>query len=195
MENKRQKDYIKNTDRICKELAVLLANKNLNEITVKELCKKVGINRGTFYTHYENLNEAILDVVNVYKRFLLEMIEKYDIEKKQIESLKEYNRLNRDVYLVYYLEFIRKEKAFFASMLKKPELYDFKEVNLLQYRIFLKGYFDILNIKEKDKINLYYFYLYGTISLIYRWLESGCNETIEELIDHIYDCITFDFTK
>lgn len=33
----------------------LLSNKKLNEITIKELCEKADINRGTFYLHYQDI--------------------------------------------------------------------------------------------------------------------------------------------
>ena len=33
----------------------LLSTKNLNEITIKELCDTADINRGTFYLHYQDL--------------------------------------------------------------------------------------------------------------------------------------------
>lgn len=32
----------------------LLSNKNISEISVKEICDKADINRGTFYTHFED---------------------------------------------------------------------------------------------------------------------------------------------
>ena len=33
----------------------LLSSKKLNEITIKELCDKADINRGTFYLHYQDM--------------------------------------------------------------------------------------------------------------------------------------------
>ena len=33
----------------------LLSVKKLNEITVKELCDKADVNRGTFYLHYQDI--------------------------------------------------------------------------------------------------------------------------------------------
>ena len=47
-------------------LTVLLTEKPIAAITVKELCLRAGINRGTFYTHYK-------DQVDLYNAVLNEL--------------------------------------------------------------------------------------------------------------------------
>ena len=37
----------------------LLSTKTINEISVKELCAKADINRGTFYSHYLDINDLL----------------------------------------------------------------------------------------------------------------------------------------
>ena len=39
-----------------KAFTELLSKKPLQSISVKELCELAGINRGTFYTHYQDLS-------------------------------------------------------------------------------------------------------------------------------------------
>lgn len=50
-------------------LLSLLKEKRLMDVTVKELCERSGINRSTFYRHYDNvsdlLDEVIDDIVNL----------------------------------------------------------------------------------------------------------------------------------
>ena len=36
-------------------LLILLEKKNYEYITVKEICEKAGVNRSTFYLHYETM--------------------------------------------------------------------------------------------------------------------------------------------
>ena len=40
-------------------LLILLEKKDLEFISVKEICLKTGVNRSTFYLHYENINDVL----------------------------------------------------------------------------------------------------------------------------------------
>ena len=46
----------------------LLEEKSFEYITVSEICKKAGVNRSTFYLHYENT----VDLLNETTRYLLD---------------------------------------------------------------------------------------------------------------------------
>ena len=51
---------VKYTKMVIKEaLFELLAQKSLQQIRVKEICELADINRGTFYTHYADINDLV----------------------------------------------------------------------------------------------------------------------------------------
>ena len=50
-------------------LLTLMEEKNVDKITVKELCETAGINRGTFYLHY-------LDIYDLYNQMVEETVAK-----------------------------------------------------------------------------------------------------------------------
>lgn len=53
------------TKRLLKEgLFRLLKTKELNKINISELCKEAGINRATFYKHYNSPQDVLKDVEN-----------------------------------------------------------------------------------------------------------------------------------
>lgn len=60
--NKSESKYFNTALPMDDALIDLLKKKDLEYITVKEICKKAGVNRSTFYLHYETvadlLNEA-----------------------------------------------------------------------------------------------------------------------------------------
>ena len=68
---------VKYTKMVIREsLFELLKTKQLNQITVKELCKLADINRGTFYSHYtdlfdlvQKLEEALIQDMNAVIKF------------------------------------------------------------------------------------------------------------------------------
>lgn len=47
-------------------LLQLLKKKPLNKITVQELCKKAGVNRTTFYNHYETPDDILREIVGQF---------------------------------------------------------------------------------------------------------------------------------
>lgn len=46
----------------------LLSIKPIQSISIKELCEQAGINRGTFYTHYQDIYDLLADVENEMKQ-------------------------------------------------------------------------------------------------------------------------------
>ena len=51
-------------------LIALLKKKDFEFITVKEICEKAGVNRSTFYLHYENLGDLLAETTEmINKRF------------------------------------------------------------------------------------------------------------------------------
>lgn len=61
MENTNQRIIL--TKRLLKEgLVRLLETKELDKISVSELCKEAGINRATFYRHYETPKQVLLEL-------------------------------------------------------------------------------------------------------------------------------------
>lgn len=52
----------------------LLEVKDYEYITVKEICEKAGVNRSTFYLHYETVNDLLSECLeNIKKRFLIRL--------------------------------------------------------------------------------------------------------------------------
>ena len=61
--NKNESKYF-NTARLMDEAFLqLLAKKDYEYITVKEICLKAGVNRSTFYLHYENMDDLLKESV------------------------------------------------------------------------------------------------------------------------------------
>lgn len=52
-------------------LICLLNEKDYEYITVKEICKKAGVNRSTFYLHYESIDDLLEETLGfINKKFL-----------------------------------------------------------------------------------------------------------------------------
>lgn len=60
-------------------LSELLKTNELSEITVKEICEKAQINRGTFYNHYENIEEAYEAIQHDFYQNIVSRLDKKEI--------------------------------------------------------------------------------------------------------------------
>ncbi len=65
MMNKQESRYANTTSLMDEALLLLLEEKEFDRITVKELCQKTGVNRTTFYLHYDNMNDLLDETVEM----------------------------------------------------------------------------------------------------------------------------------
>ncbi|MBR2639957.1 MAG: TetR/AcrR family transcriptional regulator, partial [Oscillospiraceae bacterium] len=61
--NKNESKYFSTAEKMDNALLELLKTKSFEFITVSEICKKAGVNRSTFYLHYENTRELLEETV------------------------------------------------------------------------------------------------------------------------------------
>ena len=61
--NRSESKYFNTALRMDEALAALLEKKDFEYITVKEICDAAGVNRSTFYLHYENTRDLLDETV------------------------------------------------------------------------------------------------------------------------------------
>lgn len=61
--NKQESKYQYTASLMDEALLLLLEQKEYDAITVKEVCQKAGVNRSTFYLHYETMNDLLEETV------------------------------------------------------------------------------------------------------------------------------------
>ena len=64
--NKNESKYFNTAVKMDKALVTLLEKKDFEYITVKEICDTAGVNRSTFYLHYDNTVSTTLKG-NIFK--------------------------------------------------------------------------------------------------------------------------------
>lgn len=170
----------------------LLEQKDFAYITVKELCAKAGVNRSTFYLHYETLADLLAESAqHIIDRFVAamphdtqEFLEK--LPERPVEEL----YLITPEYLVPYLTYVKEHRRVFrttveqASALRMNDAYE-----ALSRHVFLP----ILNrfgVSAADREYLMAFYISGLMAIINRWLQADCQDSIEHIISVMQTCIT-----
>ena len=78
MDKKSDLRVIKTRKIIFQTLLELMKEKTFEEIKVSDICSKAMINRSTFYAHYEDKYELLLDFLNTLKEEFVKELNKKD---------------------------------------------------------------------------------------------------------------------
>ena len=189
--NKSESKYFNTAVRFDQALLSLLEKKPFEYITIRELCEAAGVNRSTFYLHYENTADLLKETT----AYMLDRFSSYfSVDFEGISSryancdLRELNFIN-DRYLHPYLSFIRENQRLFAAVLSNPATFD---SNAIFQRLFDHIFHPILDRFHYPAAQQHYvmmFYLSGITAIITEWLKEGCEKSIEEVSSIISCCI------
>ncbi|MCD7774545.1 MAG: TetR/AcrR family transcriptional regulator [Clostridiales bacterium] len=180
---KAESKYFNTAEKMDAAFLSLIEKKDFEYITVTEICKKAGVNRSTFYLHYENMGDLLSECVENMNRKFFEYFNKSLSDIKLEISLLPADRLFliTPEYIIPYLTYISEHRSVFKVVLAKPEIMQTdKTYSALFSEIFnpiLKRY----NIPEKDRIYMMDFYIEGLMGIIKRWLKSDCSEPVEDI--------------
>lgn len=149
-------------ERIEKVFIELLQTKELQEITVSDICKLCELNRSTFYANFID----IYDLVDKVREHLEEEVNRlYEAEKTQGFNSNDYLRL---------FHHIKDNQLFYRTYFKLG--YD------NQFKL---EYYDIHQAQRDfdDKHIVYHaeFFRCGFNAIVKMWLAGGCKETPEEM--------------
>lgn len=169
----------------------LIEEKDLEFITVKEICEKAGVNRSTFYLHYETIGD-LLDECLVYllRRFQNSFEDEEKRKSRNIPdaALDELNFITPD-YLLPYLNFVKENARFFQTAVLHARLFgSMKMAEKLQNEIFSPVLRRFHYPEEIHKYVLLY-YLNGIIAIVTEWIRSGLNKPPEQIASIIMKCV------
>ena len=177
--------------RFDKALLSLLEKKPFEYITISELCEEAGVNRSTFYLHYENMADLLKEAT----AYVLDNFASYfSVDTERIASkyvncdLHELNFIN-ERYLLPYLSFVKENQRLFAAVLSQPSTFD---SNAICQRLFDNVFHPILvrfNYPKDEQYYVMMFYLNGITAIIAEWLKDTCSRSIEDISTIIHYCI------
>ncbi|MCM1195226.1 MAG: TetR/AcrR family transcriptional regulator [Corallococcus sp.] len=185
--NKFEIKFFNTEEKMKKALLRLIERKDFKDVTVSEICKEAGVNRTTFYLHFDNAYELLHkisdELVKVFIGSYKEQLTAKDLQNLPLEKLS----FNTPEYLVPYLKFIRKNKFIY-----KVYMNNYGELNSDYSRV-LREFFEtvIERYGLQDKTVIYYmskFYFSGVTAIVLEWVNGDCREEVEAICDVIALC-------
>ncbi|SFG71095.1 TetR/AcrR family transcriptional regulator [Oribacterium sp. WCC10] len=188
--NKNESKYFKSAEKMHTALLTLLDSKDFELISVKEICETAGVNRSTFYLHYDNVNDLLHETVEaVYKdffgRFGAEGPGALDIDKKNEDEL----FLVTPKYLMPYLDFVEENRKLFYLMYEKNEMMGAEKTYETWFKTIFGPILTRFGVSQKEQPLIMVFYLKGIIGVVTEWVRGGCTESKDEIISVIQKCI------
>ena len=171
-------------------LLSLLEEKEFAYITVKEICKRAGVNRSTFYLHYETVGDLLEESVEYMSNLFYEQFAGIDdVREKIVSGAKEDLYLATPAYLRPYLLFVQEHKRLYQTILKYPLLFQ----NDKRYQGLFEQIFDPIlerfSVPQNERKYRMMFYLSGIKAIVEQWLSEDCKESIDEVVDIIQRCV------
>ncbi|SDB31210.1 TetR/AcrR family transcriptional regulator [Eubacterium oxidoreducens] len=188
--NKNESKYFKSAEKMHTALLTLLDSKDFELISVKEICETAGVNRSTFYLHYDNVNDLLQETVEaVYKdffgRFGAEGPRSLDIDKKNEDEL----FLVTPRYLMPYLDFVEENRKLFYLMYEKNEMMGAEKTYETWFKTIFGPILTRFGVPQKEQPLIMAFHLKGIIGVVTEWVRGGCIESKDEIISVIQKCI------
>lgn len=189
--NRHESKYFNTASLFDETLILLLEKKDIEYITIKEICECAKVNRSTFYLHYESIDDLLDETLNY---IVNKLINHFKIEPKEfIDSInysnKEDLKLINENYLKPYLEFIKDNKRVFISVFKNSITMKSNEKYYNLEKYILNPILDKFEIPDYKKKFILRFYINGIMGIIQEWILNDCNEEIENIINIIMECV------
>ncbi|MBE5757778.1 MAG: TetR/AcrR family transcriptional regulator [Clostridiales bacterium] len=167
MNIKNNKRYKISSEKIETTFLTLILNHRYEDITISQICERAEINRSTFYSHYDDINDLI---IKIESKFANGMAAIFNFGLRRTNEA-----------FIEMFKFVKENKYFYKAFLNIPY------ATLAEKNIKDKV---LTNIKDKhdmgdvDDMNIYYranFFGAGIKELCRLWLERDCKESPEHM--------------
>ncbi len=191
--NKSESKYYNTALLMDEALLLLLEKKDYDYITIKEICEKAGVNRSTFYLHYESIDDLLMETMElINNRFTLafnnEVIDPKSTNKKELFLID-------DKYLIPYLNLIKEYKKIYKLIHNKPHVFN----NQKAYKELYKNLFEIIldkyGVSNDEKEYVFVYFSFGVLAIIDKWIEKDCQDDVYKIANLIKKLIGYENVK
>lgn len=189
--NKSESKYFNTASKMDEAFLDLLSKKDFAYITVKEICDKAGVNRSTFYLHYETVADLLSESIEYMNGQFLDYIrpDSQEIVKRLKDcSLDELYFITPE-YLNPYLNYIKDNKRLFKTATENAGTLRLDETYNRMFDAVFTPILERFQVPPQDRQYIMVFYIRGLIAIITEWIMQGCTDSVEHIISVIRQCV------
>ena len=189
--NKSESKYFNTALRMDEALIALLEEKDLEYITVKEICRRAGVNRSTFYLHYETIADLTDEAMDMTDRRFESYFPRREEEITDGIASREREELvlvTRE-YLLPYLRFIQDNKKVYRAAFRNPSSMQ-AHVRYGELKQHILGpILERFEIPASHRPYYMAYYVEGIIAIVKEWLRQDCADEVEMIAGIIESCV------
>lgn len=189
--NRSESKYFATAARMAEAFLALLERKDFAYITVKEICEAAGVNRSTFYLHYETIADLLSESVSYMNdQFLVYMKKDTETFMGKIKDcpLEELYLVTPE-YLTPYLSYIKENKRLFKTAMGNAAVLGMEKSYDRMFRHVFMPILDRYGVAEQDRPYIMTFFIHGIMAVVTEWLKNDCDDSMEHVISVIQRCV------
>ena len=181
MNRNKNARYQETDGRIRNYVLAQLQTKPLKEITVSALCGELGLNRSSFYLHYSDIYAVANAICQDEIGGLMESFESVkSAEDQAFDPL---------AYLLAGLKRMREKRAFFHAYINELGIEEQRRGTQQFLDTMIVPYFKAQGISEWESTMRFAFSHAGMLAVIRLWLNDGCQQEPEQVIELLRACL------
>lgn len=173
-------------------LVGLLEKKEFADISIMDICKEAGVNRSTFYAHYDNtydlLREAHQSLIN---NFLTECDFGSTINISDLSNVST-DELNfvTPKYILPYLKYIQKHKRLFKIYTDNAHVFETNKMDDYMIETLFVPILEKHGVTDKKLVAyMQKYFLKGIDAIINEWVRRDCEDDIYFICEIIMLCV------
>lgn len=173
MNIKNNSRYKASSEKIETAFLALILNNKYEDITISQVCKQAGVNRSTFYCHYDDINDLIIRIESKFA--------------KGTANIFNYGERQTHEAFVEMFTFIKDNKYFYKAFLNIPYVTPAETNTKIDI---LKHIGNNTKIDKSNKMGIFYrasFFGAGIKEMCRLWLKYDCRETPEQMARLLLD--------
>ena len=188
--NKSESKYYNTACLMNEALILLLEKKEYSFITIKEICEKAGVNRSTFYLHYETIDDLLSETIEyvgkkIHKKFNNKVLDKQTIKNSKLEDL----FLVTPEYLLPYLEFLRENKAIYKIAYSQPNVLKEQYIVSHLFKNIFEPILDRFLVPREEQKYMMSFYINGMSAVMIEWIKNDCKVETQTILNILMKCL------
>lgn len=148
---------------------------SINKVSVRELCDRAELNRSTFYAHYQEPKDLLMEIET----------ELLDATEEHLKKIGAENEIGAHKYILSFLQYIRQNDKPFRALLIDSTDPEFRSRFMQQTIIQFVENLRIVLSKELEQY-IFSYILNGSTGIIIQWIRSDYAADENEIVNLLF---------